>query len=87
VGGNGTVKKSTTTAAGAVGAVTIAADRTSGGSSVRPDPEFAKTESATAVDAAAAAAAARFAPRTRERAMKQVNAARNWRRAMPHHAG
>jgi hypothetical protein len=45
------------------GAVTIAADLTSGGASVRPDPEFAKKKSATAVDAAAAAGAARSAPR------------------------
>ena len=54
------------------GAATIAADLTSGGSSVRPDPEFAKKESATSVDAAAAA---RSAPRARAEATEQVNAA------------
>ena len=47
---------------------------TSGGSGVRPDPEFAKKESATSVDAAAAAAAARSAPRARAEATEQVNA-------------
>jgi hypothetical protein len=53
------------------GAVTSAADLTSGGS----DPEFAKKESATALDAAAAAGAARSAPRARVEATEQVNAA------------
>jgi hypothetical protein len=50
----------------ATGAVTSAADLTSGGASVRPDPEFAKKKSATSGDAAAAAGAARSAPRARE---------------------
>src|ERR1019366_538160 len=52
-------------------AVPTAADLTSGGPSLRPDPEFAKKESATAVDAAAAGAA-RSGPRARERAQSRV---------------
>src|ERR1019366_3579976 len=42
------------------------------------NPEFAKKKSATSVDAAAAAGAARSAPRARAEATEQVNA---WSRA------